>query len=49
MVPDAVITGTTGKWGQGDIRFGFKISRVFTIVDMNKREVRRLKRKEAKS
>jgi hypothetical protein len=23
---------TTGKWGDGDIHFGFNISRVFTIV-----------------
>lgn len=25
------ITGTTGKWQNGDIRFGFNISRVFTV------------------
>jgi hypothetical protein len=25
------ITGTSGKWDKGDIRFGFNISRVFTI------------------
>ena len=28
----AVITQTTDKWGSGGIRFGFTISRVFTIV-----------------
>ena len=47
MVPDAVITETTGKWSQGDIRFGFNISRVFTIVDMNKREVEKAKKKDS--
>lgn len=47
MVPDAVITETTGKWSQGDIRFGFNISRVFTIVDMNKRKVEKEKKKDA--
>lgn len=47
MVPDAVITETTGKWLDGDIRFGFNISRVFTIVDMNKRKVKKEKQKNA--
>jgi len=47
MVPDAVITETTGKWSQGDIRFGFNISRVFTIVDMQKRKVEKEKKKDA--
>jgi hypothetical protein len=28
-----VITETRGKWGKGDIHFGFNISRVFTIKD----------------
>jgi hypothetical protein len=27
-----VIGQTTGDWGQGDIHFGFNISRVFTVV-----------------
>jgi hypothetical protein len=27
------ITETTGKWGEGDIQFGFNISRVFTIKE----------------
>lgn len=27
-----VIGQTTGKWGQGDIHFGFNISRVFTVL-----------------
>lgn len=27
----AFLTQTTGKWGKGDIRFGFNLSRVFTI------------------
>jgi hypothetical protein len=26
------ITQTTGQWGKGDIRFGFNISRVFTVA-----------------
>ena len=47
MVPDPVITETTGKWTEGDIRFGFNISRVFTIVDMNKRKVEKEKKKDA--
>ena len=47
MVPDAVITETTGKWSKGDIRFGFNISRVFTIVDMEKQKVRKEKRKNS--
>ena len=31
MAERAFISGTTGKWGKGDILFGFNISRVFTI------------------
>ncbi|MBX7094076.1 MAG: hypothetical protein K1X56_05100 [Flavobacteriales bacterium] len=31
MVDKGYITETTGKWGKGDICFGFNISRVFTI------------------
>jgi len=27
----AFITETTGKWGKGEVRFGFNLSRVFTI------------------
>ena len=27
-----VITNTTGSWGKGEIRFGFNLSRVFTLV-----------------
>ena len=27
----AFITETTGKWGKGEIRFGFNLSRVFQI------------------
>jgi hypothetical protein len=45
MVPDAVITETTGDWFNGDIRFGFNISRVFTIVDKNKEKVKKEKAK----
>ncbi len=32
----AIITETTGKWGDGDIHFGFNISRVFTLSDPRK-------------
>lgn len=31
MFERAFITETTGKWGDGDIHFGFNISRVFTV------------------
>lgn len=31
MTERTFITETTGKWGDGDIHFGFNISRVFTI------------------
>ncbi len=34
----AFITETNGKWGDGDIQFGFNISRVFTIADRNKKK-----------
>jgi len=27
----AFITETTGKWGKGEVRFGFNLSRVFQI------------------
>ena len=45
MVSDAVITETTGKWLDGDIRFGFNISRVFTIVDPQREKVKKEKAK----
>jgi hypothetical protein len=32
----AFITETNGTWSNGDIQFGFNISRVFTIVDRRK-------------
>ncbi|MFK4996536.1 DUF5777 family beta-barrel protein, partial [Klebsiella pneumoniae] len=32
MTERTFITETTGKWSNGDIHFGFNISRVFTIV-----------------
>jgi hypothetical protein len=32
----AFITETDGQWSNGDIQFGFNISRVFTIVDRRK-------------
>ena len=33
MIEPAFILKTTGDWGQGDIYFGFNISRVFTIKE----------------
>jgi hypothetical protein len=36
MYERGFITETTGKWGKGDIRFGFNISRVFTLRDHSK-------------
>jgi hypothetical protein len=45
MVADAAITETTGRWIDGDIRFGFNISRVFTIVDPQKEKVKKEKSK----
>jgi hypothetical protein len=31
MTERAFITNTTGDWGNGDIHFGFNISRLFTL------------------
>lgn len=36
MIEKAFIGETTGSWSKGDIRFGFNISRVFTLVKHNK-------------
>jgi hypothetical protein len=36
MIEKAFIGETTGSWGKGDVRFGFNISRVFTLVKHNK-------------
>jgi hypothetical protein len=33
MIEKGFIGETTGKWGKGDIHFGFNISRVFTVKD----------------
>lgn len=38
MFERAFITETTGKWGDGDIHFGFNISRVFTVHNPKKKE-----------
>lgn len=32
------ITETEGKWGNGDVRFGFNISRVFSLTDHSKKK-----------
>ncbi len=39
MFERAYITETTGRWGDGDIHFGFNISRVFTLYDPKKKPV----------
>lgn len=39
MFDRAFITETTGKWGDGDIHFGFNISRVFTMYNPKKKPV----------
>lgn len=36
MIEKAFIGETTGSWTKGDIRFGFNISRVFTLIKHNK-------------
>lgn len=36
MNEKAFITGTTGNWAKGEIRFGFNLSRVFTISNPKK-------------
>jgi hypothetical protein len=36
MNEKAFITGTTDSWGKGDIRFGFNLSRVFTVKSKRK-------------
>lgn len=33
MIDKGFITETTGQWGQGDIHFGFNVSRVFTLKE----------------
>lgn len=38
MIDKGFITETTGEWLEGDINFGFNISRVFTIVKPKKKE-----------
>jgi hypothetical protein len=37
MIEKAFIGETTGTWTKGDIRFGFNISRVFTLASHNKK------------
>lgn len=37
MYERGFITETTGKWQNGDIRFGFNISRVFSLTDHSKK------------
>jgi hypothetical protein len=33
MFESAFLTETAGSWGNGDIYFGFNLSRVFTVRD----------------
>ena len=35
MIEKGFITETNGKWGKGDIHFGFNIARVFTVSSKN--------------
>ncbi len=37
MIDKSFMTETSGEWGNGDIHFGFNISRVFTLKDRNKK------------
>ena len=36
MFERSFITETEGQWGKGDIRYGFNISRVFTVAKPKK-------------
>ena len=45
MIEKFFITETTGSWGNGDIHFGFNISRVFTVVDKSKKRLEGEKKK----
>ncbi len=36
MIDKGFITETTGQWGNGDIHFGFNVSRVFTLKEPKK-------------
>lgn len=36
MIDKGFITETTGQWSQGDIHFGFNVSRVFTLKERSK-------------
>jgi len=38
MNEKAILGGTTDKWSKGDVRFGFNLSRVFTIGSKAKKE-----------
>lgn len=45
MIEKFFVTETTGSWANGDIHFGFNISRVFTIVDKTKKKLEEEKEK----
>jgi Membrane bound beta barrel domain (DUF5777) len=48
MVENQFITETTGSWGKGDIHLGFNIHRTFTIVNKEKRKLKKEKQKKSR-
>lgn len=49
MIEKFIASETTGRWLNGDIHFGFNVSRVFTIYDRNKKAEKRAIKKAEKS
>jgi Membrane bound beta barrel domain (DUF5777) len=48
MVENQFITETTGSWGKGDIHLGFNIHRMFTIINKEKRKLKKEKQKKSR-
>jgi hypothetical protein len=48
MVDNLIIPKTAGTWRNGDIHFGFNVNRVFTIVDYQKRQQKKLLKAQQK-
>ena len=46
MVDNLIVPKTAGTWRNGDIHFGFNVNRVFTIVDYQKRQQKKLLKKQ---
>ncbi len=46
MFERAYITETVGQWSEGDIHFGFNISRVFTLHDPKAKARERIREQE---